>query len=179
MRENIILCGFMGSGKTSVGKRLAKTTGRQFIDLDDFIEEQTGKRVAEIFAAYGEEGFRQLEREAVRSVASVRGLILASGGGTVLFPDNVKALHRTGGKILFLNVPLRVLQMRLKNDKKRPLLQVPNRQRVIAELYKKRIPLYRAACDIVIPAASPPKKVVRRIMKDLRIPEKAKNQEGV
>lgn len=174
MKENIILCGFMGSGKTSVGKRLAKTTGRQFVDLDDYIEEQAGMRVSEIFAAYGEQGFRQLESEAVRGVAAMRGLILASGGGTVLYPANVKALHKTGGKILFLNVPLCVLQMRLKNDKKRPLLQVPNRQKVIAELYKKRIPLYRSACDIVIPAAAPPKKVVRRIMKDLRMPGKEK-----
>lgn len=172
MKENIILCGFMGSGKTSVGKRLAKTTGKTFIDLDDFIEEQAGMRVTEIFAAYGENGFRKMEREAVRSVAAIQGLIIASGGGTVLFQGNVKALHRTGGKILMLNVPLRVLQMRLKNDQKRPLLQVPNRQQVVAELYKKRIPLYKAVSDIVIPAAVPPKKVVKRIMRELGIPEK-------
>lgn len=172
MRENIILCGFMGSGKTSVGKRLAKTTGKKFIDLDDYIEEQAGMRVAEIFAAYGEKGFREMESEAVRGVADLQGIILASGGGTVLSRHNVEALHRTGGKILLLNVPLRVLQMRLKNDKKRPLLQVPNRQQVIAQLYKKRIPLYKEACDIVIPAAAPAKKVVKRIMKDLGISER-------
>jgi len=171
MKENIILCGFMGSGKTSIGKMLAKATGKKFIDLDDFIEEQAGMRVTEIFAAYGENGFRKMEREAVRSVAATEGLIIASGGGTVLFQGNVKALHRTGGKILLLNVPLRLLQMRLKNDKKRPLLQVPNRKQVIAELYKRRIPLYKAVSDIVIPAAAPPKKVVKRIIEVLEIPE--------
>ncbi len=163
MERNIILCGFMGSGKTCVGKRTARMMKRRFRDLDQYIEEQAGKTVSEIFAAVGEEGFRELEAQAAAETAEEEGLVIASGGGTVLFPRNVEAFHRTGGIILLLDVPLPVLQERLKNDKKRPLLQKPNRQQIIEDLYKQRMPLYRAAADFSVKADAPPWIVARRI----------------
>ena len=85
-KGNIILCGFMGCGKTSVGRRAAELTGRELCDLDRYIEERAGMTVSEIFDRYGEEGFRRLERQAAREVAGTPGLIIASGGGTVLSP---------------------------------------------------------------------------------------------
>ncbi len=169
MSGNLVLCGFMGCGKTCVGKRLARMTGRKFCDLDQYIEKKEGMTVSEIFAAYGEEGFRQRETQAVREIAGEGGMVVACGGGTVLFPQNVAAFHEAGSVILLLDTPLPVLQERLKNDKKRPLLQKPNRRQVIADLYKKRIPQYRAAADVTVKATAPPWIVAKRIaaMKDL------------
>ena len=113
---NIVLCGFMGCGKTSVGKRAAKLLGRQFCDLDSYIERKAGMTVSEIFAQEGEAGFRARETQAAEEVASMQGMVIASGGGTVLSPQNVEAFHRHGAKILFLDVPVAALQERLKND---------------------------------------------------------------
>ena len=103
---NIILCGFMGSGKTSVGRRLAKLLDREFCDLDRFVEERAGMTVSQIFAQFGEEGFREREAQAVEEIAREKSLVVASGGGTVLFPRNVEGFHRGGGEILYLDVPL-------------------------------------------------------------------------
>ena len=160
---NIILCGFMGSGKTSVGRRLAKLLDREFCDLDRFVEERAGMTVSQIFAQFGEEGFREREAQAVEEIAREKSLVVASGGDTVLFPRNVEGFHRGGGEILYLDVPLPALQERLKNDKRRPLLQKPNRRQVIADLYAQRCPLYQAAADRTIDAGAPAIVVARRI----------------
>lgn len=160
---NIILCGFMGCGKTSVGKRAARLLGRKFVDLDQYIEERAGMTVTEIFARFGEEGFREREAKAVKEVAKRRNLVIASGGGTVLKEANVAALHESGGLILYLDAPLPALQERLKRDKKRPLLQVPDRRKVIEELHAKRSPLYQAAADLTVDAGAPPITVAKRV----------------
>ncbi len=168
MSGNIILCGFMGCGKTSVGRRAAKVLGRRFCDLDQYIEEQAGMAVKEIFARYGEAGFREREARAVKAVAGRNGLIIASGGGTVLSRENVEAFHEQDGVIVFLDAPLAALQERLKRDKKRPLLQVPDRRRVIAQLHAQRAPLYQAAADIIVDAGAPPLTVANRVAEAVR-----------
>lgn len=162
-QRNLILCGFMGCGKSSVGWRAARLLEREFCDLDRYIEEKEGLTVSEIFAQYGEGGFREREAQAVREMAARPGLIIASGGGTVLREENVRILHEGGGIIIFLDAPLAALQERLKNDKRRPLLQVPNRREVIAQLHAEREPLYRAAADVVVDAGAPPVTVARRV----------------
>ena len=91
------------------------------------------------------------------------GRVIASGGGTVLYPKNVELFHQGGSVILYLDVPLAALQERLKNDKRRPLLQVPDRRQVIARLYRQRCPQYRAAADRVIDAGAPAIVVAKRI----------------
>lgn len=163
MKGNIVLCGFMGCGKTSVGRRAARLLGRELCDLDQYIEKKEGMSITEIFARYGEGGFREREAQAVAEVSRKEGMVVASGGGTVLFPHNVELFHQGGGVILFLDVPLAALQERLKNDKRRPLLQKPNRRQVIEELYRERCPQYRAAADVIIDAGAPPGVVARRI----------------
>ena len=160
---NIVLCGFMGCGKSSVGRRVAKLLERQFCDLDSYIEQQADMTVAEIFAKEGEAGFRAREAQAAEEVAAQEGMVIASGGGTVLSPRNVEAFHKHGAHILFLDVPVAALQERLKNDKRRPLLQVPDRRKVIAELYEKRVPLYRAAADITVDGGAPAVVVAKRV----------------
>lgn len=160
---NIVLCGFMGCGKTSVGKRVAKLLDRQFCDLDHYIEKKAGMTVTEIFAKEGEAGFRAREAQAVEEVAAQKSLVIASGGGTVLTQKNVDCFHRYGAKILFLDVPVAALQERLKNDKRRPLLQRPDRREFIASLWEQRCPLYRAAADLVIDGGAPAVVVARRV----------------
>ena len=127
MKENLILCGFMGCGKTTVGRRLAALSGRELVDMDAYIEKEQGKTVREIFDTLGESAFRQMETEAARALSQKNGLVIASGGGTVLNPENVRLL-RQSGKILLLDVPLAALQERLKSDTQRPLLQRPDRR---------------------------------------------------
>lgn len=163
MKGNIVLCGFMGCGKTTVGKRVAKLLNRNFCDLDAYVEKKAGMTISQIFERYGEQGFRSRESQAVKEIAKSTDMVVACGGGTVLSQENVGSFHEGNGIILFLDVPVAALQERLKNDKKRPLLQKPNRRQVIAELFEKRCPLYRKAADVVVDAGAPAVVVARRI----------------
>ena len=105
-KENIVLSGMPGSGKSTVGKYLAKTLNRKLIDTDEEIVRQTGKEITEIFAEIGSEGFRKIEVEVIARVSSEnQGAVIATGGGAILRDDNVRALKR-GGKIYFLNRPI-------------------------------------------------------------------------
>lgn len=163
--RNIILCGFMGSGKTLIGKKLAKKLDREFCDMDRYIENAQGKKVSEIFAQSGEQAFRKIENETVKQISKKKNMIIACGGGTILSEENVKEFNKSGGLIIFLDVPLAALQERLKRDKRRPLLQVPNRREVIEDLHKKRMPRYKKAADVTINAGAPANVVVNRIIK--------------
>lgn len=163
MSGNLVLCGFMGCGKTTVGKRVAKLLGLPFVDLDEYIEQKEGMKISEIFERYGEAAFRQKETEAVQEVSQKGGMVVACGGGTVLAPQNVEAFHQNGSLIVLLYVPLVLLQDRLKNDTQRPLLQKPNRNQVIADLYKQRIPLYRNAADVALRSTASPASTAEKL----------------
>lgn len=147
--NNIILCGFMGCGKSSIGRKLSNKCDRQFVDMDKYIEEKAGMTVSEIFESKGESGFRELETEACRELSEKENLIIAAGGGTLTFPQNVEILKK-GGKIIFIDVSYENLCERLKRDTCRPLLQVENRNEVIRELLEKRLPLYKAAASVYV-----------------------------
>ena len=165
-RSNIILCGFMGCGKSTVGALLAGMTGRRFVDMDSYIEQRAGKTVSAIFAEEGEERFRALEREACASLAAESGLVIASGGGTLVRRENAETLRKTG-VIVLLDAPLGALKKRLAHDTTRPLLQKPDRDAVIESLLAQRLPLYRAASDFSVPAGMSPKRVARTILERL------------
>ena len=145
-KQNIILCGFMGCGKSTVGPLLAGMSGRKFVDMDSYIEQHAGKTVSAIFAEDGEPHFRALEREACAVLAAQSGLVIAAGGGTLVQQGNADILRKTG-VIVLLDASLDTLQKRLAHDTTRPLLQKPNRAAVIAELLSQRLPLYRNAAD--------------------------------
>jgi shikimate kinase len=147
--KNIILCGFMGCGKSTIGRIVSKKTGMEFIDMDRYIELKTGLSVKEIFERFGEDEFRRLEREACRELSDRDNLIIAAGGGTLTFDENIEVLSKTG-RIVFIDVCLSQLCDRLKNDKKRPLLQVENRNERIRELLEVRRPIYKRAATIEI-----------------------------
>lgn len=166
MKQNLILCGFMGCGKTTVGRRLAAISGRKFVDMDAFIQEEQSMTISEIFSQLGEPAFRKMETDAARILSQRQDLVIACGGGTVLNPENAHLLKQ-GGLILLLDVPLPALQERLKNDTKRPLLQRPDRREFIESLHAQRMPLYRQAADLVIPAGAPGNAVARTILQML------------
>lgn len=152
--NNIILCGFMGSGKSSVGRKLAQILEMDFVDMDQWIEKRQGRRISAIFAQEGEAFFRELEHEACRQLAGRQNLVLSTGGGTLLSAENVDVLRRTG-TVFLLDAPLTAIRERLKNDKSRPLLQRPDRNEAIRRLYMERLPLYREAADHIVNAAQP------------------------
>lgn len=165
-RKNIILCGFMGCGKSTIGNLLSKKTGMSFIDLDSYIEQKENKTVAEIFADNGEDYFRQLERDASKELSQKKSLVIATGGGTLTFQENVDAF-KTSGKIVLLDVPVEVVSERLQGDTTRPLLNRPDKEQAMRELYEKRMPLYQSAADIVVNAANSPLQVCMEIISNI------------
>lgn len=162
-KKNIILCGFMGSGKSTIGSLLSKKMGMSFVDLDKYIEKQENKTVTQIFEDSGEEYFREKEREASKVLGAKRGLVIAAGGGTLTFPENVAAF-RENGRIVLLNVSPETVAERLKNDNSRPLLAKPDKLQAIRELFDARLPLYESAADIVVDADQSPMQVCMQIM---------------
>lgn len=120
---NIVLTGFMASGKSVISQRLCELTGRGLIDTDEYIEKKTGLTINEIFKNHGEEYFRKLEKEAVREVASSEDIIISTGGGTVLDKENIDIL-RKNGKVIYLAPKFEIIEKRVcEAAKTRPLLQ--------------------------------------------------------
>lgn len=144
----IILIGFMGSGKTTLGRALAKTLGLTFIDLDNYIELRRCKSINQIFAEYGEDGFRRLERNLLHEVCEFEDVIISSGGGTPCFFDNIDYMNEQGTTI-YLQVPNERLLTRLKIAKnRRPLLKDKNDEEIeqfIVEQVQRREPFYAQA----------------------------------
>lgn len=143
---NIILCGFMGSGKTVVGSELAKIMGRRFVDTDELIEEEQGVAIKAIFAMYGEEHFRDLEYECCKNVSRLKNCVVSTGGGALTFERNVEALKESG-KIVFLDADFDVICDRIGDNTNRPLFQDKGKARA---LYDERKSKYLACADIVI-----------------------------
>ncbi|HFC01185.1 MAG TPA: shikimate kinase [Phaeodactylibacter sp.] len=119
----IFLIGFMGSGKTYTGRRMAKMLGRDFIDLDEYIEAKEGRTISAIFAQEGEDYFRKIEKKCLHEMKKKSNAIIATGGGTPCFFDNMDWMNRNG-RTVYLETPAETLLQRLKNEKeKRPLLK--------------------------------------------------------
>lgn len=164
--RNLVLCGFMGSGKTTVGKLLAKKLGRTFVDMDAYIENAAGMTVSRIFETQGEPSFRQMESKAAKELSEAEGLVVATGGGALLNPKNQAAFSENGVIILLEVTPETVLR-RLKNDLSRPLLARPDKERVIRELMEQRIPVYRASARIIVDGNGSAEQVLAEIAEKL------------
>ncbi|WP_258359264.1 shikimate kinase [Moorella sulfitireducens] len=143
MPGNIVLVGFMGSGKTTVGKLLAAGLGWTFLDTDALIEEESGLPIKEIFACYGEHYFRELEQAAVARATACQRAVIATGGGVVLSRENVRHL-REGNKVVWLQVRPETALQRAGKKGDRPLLQ-GRRQEEVAKLLAYREPYYAFA----------------------------------
>ena len=147
--KSIVLIGMMGAGKSSVGRALERRTGLSRLDTDEIVAAQFGTSITEIFAKQGEEKFRDAETETLRNLASDRAMIIVTGGGIILRPENVELLKRLG-TIVWLNADERTLFERASRRNTRPLLQKENPRPVFSELFAKRLPLYQAAADLEV-----------------------------
>lgn len=143
---NIVLCGFMGSGKTTVGLELAKIMGRKFMDTDDMIEREQGIAIKAIFTVHGEEYFRDLEFACCKKISAMKNCVVSTGGGALTFKRNVDALKQ-GGKIVFLDADFDVICQRIGNTRTRPLFQDRAKARA---LYDERRPKYLSAADYIV-----------------------------
>jgi len=148
-RTNIYLVGLMGAGKTTVGRQLARRLGRVFYDSDHEIVERTGVPIPTIFEIEGEDGFRRREAQTIAELSINDNIVLATGGGVVLNPENRRRLHETGW-VVYLNVPPVMLFERTRHDRNRPLLRVPDPLARLEELHALRDPLYRETAHLVV-----------------------------
>ncbi len=146
--KNIFLVGFMGTGKTSVGKALSRKKGWRFIDLDDRIEVREKRKIADIFSCDGEPYFRQLEKEALRTVSSENECVIACGGGIVTDPENIEIMKKAG-LLVCLTASAEVIIERTRGFVHRPLLNVPDPKAKIESLLKTRAAAY-ALADVSI-----------------------------
>ena len=146
--QSVFLVGFMGSGKSFWGGRLADALEVPFYDLDALIVERSGKSISDIFAALGEQGFRELERDYLLELLDQPPAVISTGGGTPCFFDNMQQMNRRG-KTIYLEIPLEVLVQRLEKGKhKRPLiagLSAGELSGFIENMLEKRLPFYQLA----------------------------------
>ncbi len=146
---NIILIGMMGAGKTTVGKLLAKHLGKTFVDCDEEIQRRTGVTIPHIFDIEGEAGFRQRESAVLEELMQRRNIVLATGGGAVLSPQN-RSILRQSGVVVYLKSSVHDLWQRTRHDHNRPLLQTADPRAKLQELYEQRDPLYAEIADILM-----------------------------
>ena len=144
--QNIVLIGFMGCGKSTVGKKLASALNYEFQDTDAMIEEMYGKTISKMFEEY----FRNAETELLRKLSTeAEGLVFATGGGMPMREENA-ALLRKIGTVIFLEAKIETILERLQNDTGRPLADGEDREKRLRPLYEKRLPVYREAADYIL-----------------------------
>lgn len=150
---NITLIGYRGSGKSSIGKRLAAHLWFDFVDTDTLLTERAGKTIRDLFEAEGEQGFRERESTIIREVAVRDKLVIAAGGGAILRPENVAAL-KSNGKIIWLRASAETLHARIQADTattdNRPNLTAAGGLEEVRTLLEQRNPLYQAAADATL-----------------------------
>ena len=165
--KNVVLIGFMGTGKTTTGRLLAARMGRQFIDIDKKIELENNMTISEIFAVHGEEYFRCKEAEMIARVTRYKNAVIATGGGAVMCPENVARL-RHNSIIIALTASLEVIIERTGRRTTRPLLERPDREQYIARLLQERSKVYAIADYTFDTTVSSPPQVTERIINFLR-----------
>lgn len=164
---NIILVGPMGAGKSTLGRLLARALKRPFYDSDQVIEDRCGASIPWIFDLEGEEGFRDRESQVLEELASLEGIVLATGGGAILRPEN-RAKLRAGGLVIFLKTTVEQQLTRTRKSTHRPLLQTANPRQRLEALREERDPLYAQTAHLTINTDQrPPRQVVLDIKKQL------------
>jgi len=157
----------MGTGKTVVGKLLARSLNREFVEMDEIIEKNAGQEIVDIFAQKGERYFRELESKLLETISARTGLVVSCGGGLICNDTNLKVLKATG-RVFLLRASAATIYGRIRKQNHRPLLNVDNPQERIAELLAKREPYYgQADCEIDTEGVSP-EEVAEKIMTFLK-----------
>ncbi|MEO1519561.1 MAG: shikimate kinase [Cyanobacteria bacterium J06633_2] len=163
---NVFLIGMMGSGKSTIGKRLAEQLNYRFFDTDAVIEKSAQRSINDIFSTDGETAFRALETEVLSQLSTYVRLAIATGGGIILERKNWSYLRH--GIVIWLDTPVDVLYNRLKNDVSRPLLQSPDPRKTLEVILNQRYPLYaQADLKVTVQANETPAQLVDRILETL------------
>lgn len=165
---NIVLTGFMATGKSDVGREIARLLNMEFVDIDELIEEKVEMKIPEIFAEKGEKYFRDVESEIAKEVGNFDNYVIATGGGIVLRQKNMDALKKNG-KIINLTATVEKILSRVRGDSDRPLLNVGNKKSEIEKLLAQRKPYYEK-CDFSFDTTSTaPKEAAEKIAEMLKI----------
>lgn len=165
--KNIVLTGFMGTGKTEVGAALSRLLGWRLVDVDEEIEAAGGMAIKEIFKRHGEPAFRDMETKAIKDVSERKNLVISTGGGAVLRQENMDALRKHGVIVCLTADPETILERTGKNSE-RPLLQVEDPIKKIKELLDFRMPYYEKADFMVRTEGKPPIQIAEEILEKLR-----------
>ncbi len=165
-QPNIVLVGFMGTGKSSAGRIIAGRLNMQFIDMDDEIVRREGCSIPDIFRDRGEPAFRALERALVTELAGKSNMVISTGGGIVLNPENIRDFSKTG-RVFNLKASPEAILRRVEHDQNRPLLQGGDRLAKISELLAKRQPLYDAISQQIDTEGHSPSDTADAVIKSL------------
>jgi shikimate kinase len=169
--KNIVLTGFMGTGKTEVGKMLAARLGYVFIDVDSRIEKRAGMKIAEIFSAQGEAAFRDMESAVIRDLSGNERAVISTGGGAVLRQENMDNLRRNG-VIVCLSASADAILERTKGCKNRPLLNVEDPLARIREMLAARQPYYDKSDIVIDTGGKSPMQIGDEIIEEMKVYEK-------
>ncbi len=162
----VFLCGFMGCGKTTVGKKLAELCGCSYCDMDELIVKKTGMTIPEIFEKYGEPHFRKLETNLTEELGSFNGIV-SCGGGVMI--NNVNAqIAKKNGVVVFLDVPFETCYQRIRGDENRPIVQ-SNTKEQLEELFNARHEKYSENATITVECSNGPLGIAKNIQRDLEI----------
>lgn len=157
--SNIFLVGLMGAGKTTVGKVIAKNLGKTFYDTDHVIEQRTGVKIPTIFELEGESGFRKRETAMLEELSEQQNIVLATGGGAIVAPEN-RTILKQHGYVIYLRANVNELYLRTRNDKNRPLLQNVDVKAKLEQLFHARNPLYTETADLIVDTGHQPVTVI-------------------
>ena len=160
--NNIILCGFMGSGKTTIGRAIARISGMEFLDTDTEIERESGMAIPEIFSRYGEDAFRDLEHETIAALRRRIRCVVSTGGGALTYPRNIAQLDHAHDLVVFLGVPFGTCYARIR-DTDRPIVRRSTPEELRA-LFEKRRTSYLAAARLATPAAGTAEQTAQEIL---------------
>jgi shikimate kinase len=161
--KNIVLTGFMGTGKTTIGKALAQMLHMKFVDVDEEIESAQGTTINDIFRTCGEQRFRDIETEMIKKLSQEGNLIISTGGGAVLRDENMQALKEKG-TIFCLNASVETILKRIADNQDRPLLKVEDPKNKISELLAYRRPFYEKAGIVIDTDGKSPLLIAEEIM---------------
>ena len=166
--ENLFLVGPMGAGKSTIGRRLAKVLSREFMDSDKEVEQRSGASIPLIFEMEGEAGFRGREKAVIADLTQRQNIVLATGGGAVLDPDNRRCLAERGF-VIYLHASVDEQLRRTRRDRNRPLLQTADPRGRLESLLEIRDPLYREVADLIVATDGyQARRVAQRILRRLR-----------
>ena len=163
--KNLVLFGFMGCGKSTVGALLAEKTGCPCLDTDRFLEQTYDKEIPQIFAEEGEDAFRDKETEICRVLSGKKNLVICCGGGTVLREENARALSENS-RMIFLDIPFEEAYRRIQSSD-RPLVR-NNTKEGLQAIFASRHPIYQSRAHLTVDAAQSPEQVVKAILKRIK-----------